>query len=104
MSKLAHSNQTMMDEIELRQRLDDGSMSELDGIIEHVRNQTSNREYGCLSMRAERLLADSIESLTSRAITVWKDGTWKAWQPGDAYLAQNDPEWLLTITPEMLAE
>lgn len=32
-----------------------------------------------------------------KAITVWKDGTWKVWSVGDAEHAQNDPEWLVTI-------
>ncbi len=32
-----------------------------------------------------------------QAITVWKDGTWKAWSVGDAYYARNDPEWLAEI-------
>ena len=31
------------------------------------------------------------------AITVWKDGTWMVWGVLDAYYAQNDPEWLVTI-------
>lgn len=31
------------------------------------------------------------------AITVWKDGTWQVWGALDAYYAQNDPNWLLTI-------
>lgn len=33
----------------------------------------------------------------NRAITVWKDGTWKLWSDGDAYYAQNDSNWLATI-------
>jgi hypothetical protein len=32
-----------------------------------------------------------------QAITVWKDGTWQLWSAGDAYYAQNDPDWLVTI-------
>lgn len=31
------------------------------------------------------------------AITVWKDGTWKAWTALDATYAQDDPDWLSTI-------
>jgi hypothetical protein len=31
------------------------------------------------------------------AITVWKDGTWKAWQTLDAKYAEKDPNWLSTI-------
>jgi hypothetical protein len=31
------------------------------------------------------------------AITVWKDGTWKAWQTLDAQYAEKDENWLCTI-------
>ena len=37
------------------------------------------------------------ENDSGLAITVWKDGTWVVWGELDAYYAQNDPEWLLTI-------
>lgn len=38
-----------------------------------------------------------INDLSTLAITVWKDGSWKAWQRGDAYYAQEDAGWLATI-------
>lgn len=30
-------------------------------------------------------------------VTVWKDGTWKVWSQGDAWYAQNDDNWLLSV-------
>jgi len=30
-------------------------------------------------------------------VTVWKDGTWKAWGAMDAFYAQSDPDYLVTI-------
>ena len=36
-------------------------------------------------------------AMNKPAITVWKDGTWCLWTAGDAVIAENDPEWLLTI-------
>lgn len=31
------------------------------------------------------------------AVTVWKDGSWQAWQTLDAKYAEGDPNWLCTI-------
>ena len=31
------------------------------------------------------------------AVTVWKDGTWKAWQAADAQLAEGEDDWLSTV-------
>lgn len=30
-------------------------------------------------------------------ITVWRDGTWKVWHAMDAFYAQSDPDYLVTI-------
>lgn len=30
-------------------------------------------------------------------VTVWKDGTWKVWGAMDAFYAQSDPDYLVTI-------
>jgi hypothetical protein len=30
-------------------------------------------------------------------VTVWKDGTWKVWGAMDAYYAQSDEDYLVTI-------
>lgn len=37
------------------------------------------------------------------SITIWKDGSWKVWAYLDAYYAQNDPDWLTTISLEELS-
>jgi len=34
--------------------------------------------------------------MSKQAITIWRDG-WKLWQSGDAYYAENDPDWVMTI-------
>lgn len=38
------------------------------------------------------------EDAEDQAITVWKDGTYKQWRTADAYYAENDPDWFLTIS------
>jgi len=35
--------------------------------------------------------------MPNNCITIWKDGTWKAWGGVDAHYAQADPNYLLTI-------
>ncbi len=38
------------------------------------------------------------------SITVWTDGTWKVWSSLDAYYAQEDADWLVTIPCAELAD
>lgn len=45
-----------------------------------------------------------MSNLTGLAVTVWKDGGWRAWRAVDAYYAENDPDWLATINLVEAAE
>jgi hypothetical protein len=47
-------------------------------------------------IEARRLLAEiDPEKL---AVTVWKDGTWKAWGAMDAFYARADDNWLVDFS------
>lgn len=39
----------------------------------------------------------SILPQNEQVVTVWKDGTWKVWGAMDAFYAQTDPDYLVTI-------
>jgi len=68
---------------------------------------TQERLIRDTAKRAARMNATSLEKsqaqmevlgLTNKiAVSIWKDGSWKVWGGMDAYYAQNDPDYLLTI-------
>ncbi len=39
----------------------------------------------------------SILPTNEQVVTIWKDGTWKVWGAMDAFYAQSDDDYLLTI-------
>jgi hypothetical protein len=39
----------------------------------------------------------SVLPQNEQVVTVWKDGTWKVWGAMDAFYAQADPDYLVTI-------
>lgn len=45
----------------------------------------------------------SILPQNEQVVTVWKDGTWKVWGAMDAFYAQSDPDYLVTIPLKDLA-
>lgn len=46
----------------------------------------------------------SILPTGDQVVTVWKDGTWKVWGAMDAFYAQSDPDYLVTIALKDVAK
>jgi len=49
--------------------------------------------WGDLFEKIDAALAAAPAPLPERYLTVWKSGDYKVWRQGDAYYAQNDPDW-----------
>lgn len=46
----------------------------------------------------------SILPTNEQVVTVWKDGTWKVWGAMDAFYAQSDDDYLVTIALKEFAD
>lgn len=57
-----------------------------------------------VSKSLEKTLRQLREANDGFAITVWKDGSWRAWQTLDAKYAEKDADWLLTISAQAIQE